>query len=148
MSEGSWVQSPVWPSFLFNRDYGRSHSSVVVETTKSISRYGSRSLPQSNETWLAQASHLMPVGQQSTCHRSAFVWFSFVKWHLRHCWLHFKSEMLNFIQTSLVYLFQKSMVHLTHISVKQKRWPDWGLNPGPSRHIPDALTTELSGQIN
>ena len=36
-------------------------------------------------------------------------------------------------------------------SVKQKRWPDWGLNPGPSRHIPDALTTELSGlyqQIN
>ena len=35
--------------------------------------------------------------------------------------------------------------------VKQKRWPDWGLNPGPSRHIPDALTTELSGlyqQIN
>ena len=34
---------------------------------------------------------------------------------------------------------------------KQKRWPDWGLNPGPSRHIPDALTTELSGlyqQIN
>ena len=36
-------------------------------------------------------------------------------------------------------------------TVKQKRWPDWGLNPGPSRHIPDALTTELSGlyqQIN
>ena len=36
-------------------------------------------------------------------------------------------------------------------SVKQRRWPDWGLNPGPSRHIPDALTTELSGlyqQIN
>ena len=35
--------------------------------------------------------------------------------------------------------------------VKQKRWPDWGLNPGPSRHKPDALTTELSGlyqQIN
>ena len=35
--------------------------------------------------------------------------------------------------------------------VKKKRWPDWGLNPGPSRHIPDALTTELSGlyqQIN
>ena len=35
--------------------------------------------------------------------------------------------------------------------LKQKRWPDWGLNPGPSRHIPDALTTELSGlyqQIN
>jgi hypothetical protein len=30
-------------------------------------------------------------------------------------------------------------------SVKQKRWPDRGLNPGPSRHIPDALTTELSG---
>ena len=29
--------------------------------------------------------------------------------------------------------------------VKQKRWPDWGLNPGPSRHIPDALTTEISG---
>ena len=33
-------------------------------------------------------------------------------------------------------------------SVKQKRWPDWGLNPGPSRHIPDALTTELSGLTN
>ena len=35
--------------------------------------------------------------------------------------------------------------------VKQKRWLDWGLNPGPSRHIPNALTTELSGlyqQIN
>ena len=32
--------------------------------------------------------------------------------------------------------------------VKQKRWPDWGLNPGPSRHIPDALTTELSGLTN
>ena len=35
--------------------------------------------------------------------------------------------------------------------VKQKRWPGWGLNPGPSRHIPDALTTKLSGlyqQIN
>ena len=35
--------------------------------------------------------------------------------------------------------------------VKQKRWPDLRLNPGPSRHIPDALTTELSGlyqQIN
>jgi hypothetical protein len=31
------------------------------------------------------------------------------------------------------------------IYVKQKRWPDWGLNPGPSRHIQDALTTELSG---
>jgi hypothetical protein len=31
--------------------------------------------------------------------------------------------------------------------VKQKRWPDQGLNPGPSRHIPDALTTELSGLI-
>jgi hypothetical protein len=30
-------------------------------------------------------------------------------------------------------------------SVKQKRWPDWELNPEPSRHIPDALTTELSG---
>jgi hypothetical protein len=29
--------------------------------------------------------------------------------------------------------------------VKQKRRPDRGLNPGPSRHIPDALTTELSG---
>jgi hypothetical protein len=29
--------------------------------------------------------------------------------------------------------------------VKQKRRPDWELNPGPSRHIPDALTTELSG---
>ena len=27
--------------------------------------------------------------------------------------------------------------------VKQKRWTDWGLNPGPSRNIPDALTTEL-----
>ena len=23
--------------------------------------------------------------------------------------------------------------------VKQKRWPDWELNPGPSRHIPDAV---------
>ena len=34
-------------------------------------------------------------------------------------------------------------VYASH--VKQKRWPDWGLNPGPSRHIPDALTTELSG---
>ena len=36
-------------------------------------------------------------------------------------------------------------------SVKQKRWPDWGLNPGPSKHIPDALTTKLLGlyqQIN
>jgi hypothetical protein len=33
-------------------------------------------------------------------------------------------------------------------SVKQKRQPDWGLNPGPSRHIPDALTTELSGLIS
>ena len=32
--------------------------------------------------------------------------------------------------------------------VKQKRQPDWGLNPGPSRHIPDALTTELSGLTN
>ena len=21
------------------------------------------------------------------------------------------------------------------MGVKQKRWPDWGLNPGPSRHI-------------
>ena len=29
--------------------------------------------------------------------------------------------------------------------VKQKRQPDWELNPGPSRHIPDALTTGLSG---
>jgi hypothetical protein len=29
--------------------------------------------------------------------------------------------------------------------VKQKRRPDSGLNPEPSRHIPDALTTELSG---
>ena len=28
--------------------------------------------------------------------------------------------------------------------VKQKRRPDWGLNPGLSRHIPDALTAELS----
>ena len=37
------------------------------------------------------------------------------------------------------------------LDVKQKIWPDWGLNPGPSRHIPDAPTTELSGlyqQIN
>ena len=33
------------------------------------------------------------------------------------------------------------------ITVKQKRWPDWELNPGPSRHIPDALTTELSGLL-
>ena len=33
----------------------------------------------------------------------------------------------------------------TRLFVKQKRWPDWGLNPGPSRHILDALTTELSG---
>jgi hypothetical protein len=31
------------------------------------------------------------------------------------------------------------------VVVKQKRRPDQGLNPGPSRHIPDALTTELSG---
>jgi hypothetical protein len=30
-------------------------------------------------------------------------------------------------------------------TVKQKRQPDWGLNPGPSKHIPDALTTELLG---
>ena len=40
---------------------------------------------------------------------------------------------------------------IPEVHVKQKRWPDWGLNPGPSRHIPDALTTELSGlyqQIN
>ena len=29
--------------------------------------------------------------------------------------------------------------------VKQRKWPDWGLSPGPSRHIPNALTTELSG---
>ena len=35
-----------------------------------------------------------------------------------------------------------------HLFVKQKRWPDWGLNPGPSRHIPDALTTEISGLTN
>src|SRR6266404_140085 len=26
-----------------------------------------------------------------------------------------------------------------------KIWPNWGLNPGPSGYIPDALTTELSG---
>ena len=31
------------------------------------------------------------------------------------------------------------------LSVKQKKWPGWGLNTGPSRHIPDALTIELSG---
>jgi hypothetical protein len=26
-----------------------------------------------------------------------------------------------------------------------KRWPDWGLNPGPSGTAPGALTTELPG---
>ena len=36
---------------------------------------------------------------------------------------------------------------LSAVTVKHKRWPDWGLNPGPSRHIPDALTTELSGLL-
>jgi hypothetical protein len=34
---------------------------------------------------------------------------------------------------------------LKGLGVKQKRQPDRGLNPGPSKHIPDALTTELSG---
>jgi hypothetical protein len=26
-----------------------------------------------------------------------------------------------------------------------KKWPDWGLNPGPSGTAPGALTTELPG---
>ena len=45
---------------------------------------------------------------------------------------------------------KQTLFTLTHdtITVKQKRQPDWGLNPGPSRHIPDALTTELSGLTN
>ena len=29
--------------------------------------------------------------------------------------------------------------------LRQKRWPDWGLNPGPTGYLPDALPTELSG---
>ena len=29
--------------------------------------------------------------------------------------------------------------------VKTKRWPHWGLNPGPTGYIPDALPTKLSG---
>ena len=48
-------------------------------------------------------------------------------------------------------VYEAAQFILQGYTVKQKRWPDWGLNPGPSRHIPDALTTELSGlyqQIN
>ena len=56
------------------------------------------------------------------------------------------------IDISIAFLQDKEPTTSTEdIIVKQKRWPDWGLNPGPSRHIPDALTTELSGlyqQIN
>ena len=54
------------------------------------------------------------------------------------------------MEKAVATLFEKLFSLCTH-AVKQKRWPDWGLNPGPSRHIPDALTTELSGlyqQIN
>ena len=35
----------------------------------------------------------------------------------------------------------------TFYSVKQKRWPDWGLNPGPSRHIPDAFTSKSTNLL-
>ena len=52
---------------------------------------------------------------------------------------------------------EKSMVHgvqrkwlsmVAEMSVRncqEKRWPDWGLNPGPSGTAPGALTTELPG---
>ena len=42
-------------------------------------------------------------------------------------------------------LLSKFIIAATEGNVKQKRQPDWELNPGPSRHIPDALTTELAG---
>ena len=35
-----------------------------------------------------------------------------------------------------------------HRMSRLNKWPDWGLNPGPTGHIPDALPTELSGLIH
>jgi hypothetical protein len=58
----------------------------------------------------------------------------------------FKSRTAFSLFSSLSPFHQTNYYYVS--SVKQKRWPDWGLNPGPSRHIPDALTTELSGLIS
>ena len=49
--------------------------------------------------------------------------------------------------TSLCLNVLHQPLSLLQVYVKgwQKRWPDWGLNPGPSGTAPGALTTELPG---
>ena len=61
------------------------------------------------------------------------------------------SKKWKFMRKSLNHTIAREWDANKFSDIKQKRWPDWGLNPGPSRHIPDALTTELLGlyqQIN
>ena len=50
-------------------------------------------------------------------------------------------EDLDQVQGLLLELLEDHYVR----NCEEKRWPDWGLNPGPSGNTPGALTTELPG---
>ena len=151
MSGGSWVQSPVWPSFLFNRYVSKVNHRFLEEINK-------RSLNEIQHLWFEVKS---TTPQVSFHKREPNKSTSTTCWLLPH-W----HEVTGLCESGLVGPWQWTAsisadwlcclsyhwaVRPSIVSVKQKRWPDWGLNPGPSRHIPDALTTELSGlyqQIN